>query len=456
MFGVDEKKIKDFVHGYISIPKILFENFIDTPHFQRLRRIEQTSMRSLYPSARHDRFIHSLGTFHLGNRAIEYIKKNSDGIVLDESVYKSFLIACLLHDCGHAPFSHTFENYFGSNGDFCKRLKEITPGESLFHQDLDDSTPASPHEYLSALIVIRIYGQKIRELQADPVLVARMIIGATFTDDKPENALIELLNGRAIDVDKLDYVVRDVSIAGIKHIQVDIDRLLASILIKHNGSCYCLCFKKSALSAVNSVVEVKNFLKKWVFSHHIVQYEQEMLNQCVRELAEILYPSESVDISLSQLFDLNTYLQVETLPPNKIPMLCDDDLVHLMKIKNVPHVSEWMYRQYSMEPLWKSYYEFSRLLTPNVSISLSRIRRCLNEILGDVNNYIIIEQNDQHQVIEYHSLFVLMSENDICAYEDLFDLAENKPKKFFYLFIKKNLDVKTKQTIINKLKEIIH
>ena len=86
MFGVDEKKIKDFVHGYISIPKILFENFIDTPHFQRLRRIEQTSMRSLYPSARHDRFIHSLGTFHLGNRAIEYIKKNSDGIVLDESV----------------------------------------------------------------------------------------------------------------------------------------------------------------------------------------------------------------------------------------------------------------------------------------------------------------------------------------------------------------------------------
>ena len=61
-----EKKFLDTVHGYISVPAEYCDNLIDTRHFQRLRRIEQSSARSLYPCARHDRFIHSLGVFHIG------------------------------------------------------------------------------------------------------------------------------------------------------------------------------------------------------------------------------------------------------------------------------------------------------------------------------------------------------------------------------------------------------
>lgn len=125
----DYKTFKDNIHGYIKIPKPFVDKLIDTEVFQRLRYIEQTGMRTLYPSARHDRFIHSLGTYHLGVKAYRafqenvkrhYSNKEQSGrnhyLVMDsedenkgfwEKLGVLFSIACLLHDCGHAPFSHT-------------------------------------------------------------------------------------------------------------------------------------------------------------------------------------------------------------------------------------------------------------------------------------------------------------------------------------------------------------
>lgn len=79
------KVIKDNVHGYINIPVEYFDKIIDTDLFQRLRDIEQTDMRTLYPSARHDRFIHSLGVFHLGSKAFQAFKKNV------QSVYRCYI-----------------------------------------------------------------------------------------------------------------------------------------------------------------------------------------------------------------------------------------------------------------------------------------------------------------------------------------------------------------------------
>jgi len=75
MAGLEEKRILDSVHGYIRIEEKYIKNVIDTEYFQRLRRIEQTSTRSLFPSARHDRFIHSLGVFHLGSKIVENLSK---------------------------------------------------------------------------------------------------------------------------------------------------------------------------------------------------------------------------------------------------------------------------------------------------------------------------------------------------------------------------------------------
>ena len=69
-----DKLFRDSVHGYISVPAAICADYIDTPIFQRLRYIEQTSMRVLYPSAHHDRFIHSLGVYHLGKMAFSHLR----------------------------------------------------------------------------------------------------------------------------------------------------------------------------------------------------------------------------------------------------------------------------------------------------------------------------------------------------------------------------------------------
>ena len=111
------KKVKDPVYGYIPIEIEYIRTIIDTPIFQRLRRVLQTSSSPLYSSSLHNRFVHLLGVFHLGCIVANCIGEsilNEDYLSADtakEKIIKKlshvFRLACLLHDVGHAPFSHT-------------------------------------------------------------------------------------------------------------------------------------------------------------------------------------------------------------------------------------------------------------------------------------------------------------------------------------------------------------
>ena len=121
------KKFRDPVYGYIEIEESIVHTIIDTATFQRLRNIRQTSYGPLYPSSLHNRFVHSLGVYHLGCLAFDSILHSlevNEGLgtkVLGElnALFKDkidryaqlFKLACLLHDVGHSPFSHTGEDF---------------------------------------------------------------------------------------------------------------------------------------------------------------------------------------------------------------------------------------------------------------------------------------------------------------------------------------------------------
>jgi len=284
MFCLPEmKSFKDSVHGYINIPKIFVTEIIDTPEFQRLRNIEQTGMKVLYPAAKHDRFIHSLGVFHLGSIAVDALMDNfredthwkirSDRTreVFWAKNKVLFLIACLLHDIGHAPFSHSLEQFFGFELDRERneKLFQMLIQGTTTEAEIGYFNKSSEHERMSAWLVLdencpwrdRIknllvalrehkfperfvdsdgeYDNEpsyidIDDIQRDIQFIARMILGVKYSDYKPEsqirNCFIELLNG-SFDVDKLDYTVRDTRMSGISNITIDIERLLGSLTI---------------------------------------------------------------------------------------------------------------------------------------------------------------------------------------------------------------------------------
>ena len=104
-----KKIINDPVHGFIPIPNSLIYDLIQHPYFQRLSRIKQLGMSYMvYPGAVHTRFLHSLGAMHLMDESISQLR--SKGIEITEEESDAVLIAILLHDIGHAPFSHVLEN----------------------------------------------------------------------------------------------------------------------------------------------------------------------------------------------------------------------------------------------------------------------------------------------------------------------------------------------------------
>lgn len=169
MFEIpNAKSFMDSVHGYISIPKCFVKNLIDTLEFQRLRNIEQTGMRILYHNAKHDRFSHSLGVYYLGCKAVDSLLDNfsrddywnissdNNSVIFWAKNKVLFLIACLLHDIGHAPFSHSLEDLVLKNSAdediLTERLVKII--NEIENDSEVKEIKSAPHEKIGALFIL--------------------------------------------------------------------------------------------------------------------------------------------------------------------------------------------------------------------------------------------------------------------------------------------------------------
>lgn len=363
------KQIRDPIYDYIIIEDE-FLPFINSVEFQRLRDIIQTSYTSIYPSALHNRFTHSLGVFWLGNIAFDALIKNSPDIVktLSKSnirkTKQTFVMACLCHDLGHSPFSHTGEKFYDSVK-LSKELEEIVSSRS-YKADLKkgEAIVGKEHEIMSAFLAIKKFGDQI----PNRALFARCIIGLQYQDikciTKQEEkmqplykACVELLNSAIIDVDKLDYLVRDSYMSGYSSISIDYKRLLNGVFI--NSGAYPIGYEKSALSVLESVLIAHDMERRWVQSHPIIQYESYLLQTIIREL-NLKYSGNN-----SGLFSYNAITQEgeELENGSKVRLLSDSDILFLAK-KNFDDsyaVKEYCDRRLRRHPIWKSEAEYSSL-----------------------------------------------------------------------------------------------
>ena len=188
------KIINDPVFGFLSIPNELIYDVLQHPYVQRLNRIRQLGLSYLvYPGAMHSRFGHSLGAMHLMHEAIQSLRLKGVEITCEEKT--SAMIAILLHDIGHGPFSHVLEH-------------TIVDGVS--------------HEDISLLMMQRI-NEDLRG-QLDMAI-------AIFTNEYPKHFLHQLISSQ-LDVDRMDYLCRDSFFTGVQEGRVASERLLKMLDVR--------------------------------------------------------------------------------------------------------------------------------------------------------------------------------------------------------------------------------
>ncbi len=361
------KRFKDPIYGYIEIKEDLVLQVVDTAVFQRLRDIIQTSYSPLYSSAVHNRFVHSIGVYHLGKIAAEAfhaeIEDKSRYISQDINQYiKIFELACLLHDVGHAPFSHTGERFYlfgGERKQLHEKIIDLTNDAGLGKEIDDKAYKAAPHELMSVIISLQAFSDIIPEKMRS--FFARCITGYKYTHDMNSdkscmNCLIELLNSKIIDVDKMDYLIRDSYVTGFDTVAIDYIRLLNSICVEENQENYKICFNKSAVSVIENVVYAHDAERKWIQNHPTVLYEAYIIENVMQQVIEQKLKSEN----LSEAFLSVDGVDIDGA--GKIRLIGDSDIIYLMKNLEDDRLAEEYYnRRCRKHPLWKTEAEFQAI-----------------------------------------------------------------------------------------------
>ncbi len=440
------KKFRDPVYGYIEINEDIVHNIIDTATFQRLRNIRQTSYAPLYPSSLHNRFVHSLGVYYLGclafNAILQSLQENEEkgtqilgglnSLCKNKLVrYKElFELACLLHDVGHSPFSHTGEEFYTKSKsqaiimseseieEYQKKINkaaDIKEKEKLEKQFEESqkysiykhlayltndkvfretiSSDSSPHEIMSSIIALESFGHDERYFKNDSErsFFARCITGIQYNDAmepspkdfmemKDEqrdniwermllNCIIQLLHSSVIDVDRLDYIIRDANTMGYQSVSVDYERLLSGLeIVLVDDYTFTVGFHKNAISVIENAVYAHDNEKKWVQSHPAILYDSFLLQRAIIYIEDKIkedYPQAKATLfSYDSLTDKGSYFNTPgtNVPQLHIRYLGDADLIFLMKNRYSSNYSEeYFSRDKRRLPVWKSEAEFMNL-----------------------------------------------------------------------------------------------
>ena len=241
------KIINDPVYGFISVPDPFIQQLIDHPYFQRLRRIKQMGLAHyVYPGAHHTRFHHALGAMYLMDEALKVLRDK--GVEITDTERQGALIAILLHDVGHGPFSHALEN-------------TIVKGVS--------------HEKLS-LAFMELLNEEFPGKLDEAIRI--------FKGEHPKRFLCNLVSGQ-LDVDRLDYLRRDSFYTGVSEGIVGAERIIKLINVTDNE----LVVEEKGIYSVEKLLIARRLMYWQVYLHKtVISTEFLILNilKRVKELAE--------------------------------------------------------------------------------------------------------------------------------------------------------------------------
>ncbi|ABJ61627.1 HD domain-containing protein [Leuconostoc mesenteroides] len=251
-----EKVLRDPIHNFIHVEDPIILDLINTPEFQRLRRVKQLGITSsVFHGAEHSRFGHSVGVYELARRITERFEQYYSD-VWEPKERLLTLVAALLHDIGHGAFSHTFEHLFHTDHEAMTR--EIITGDTEIHRVLAQVSPDFPNKVAS-------------------------VIAKTY-----ENPQVVQLISSQIDVDRMDYLLRDAYFTGTKYGEFDIDRILRTMQPTPDG----IAFDIAGMHAVEDYIVSRYQMYLQVYFHPVSR-GMEVLLEHLLQRAQELYRSNT-------------------------------------------------------------------------------------------------------------------------------------------------------------------
>ncbi len=287
------KIINDPIYGFVTIQDEIIDSLINHPYFQRLRRIKQLGLTNLvYPGALHTRFHHAIGAMHLMSEALQVLK--SKDVKISDDEHRAALIAILLHDIGHGPFSHSLEH-------------SIVKGVN--------------HEVISSLLM--------DELNKE--FKGKLSLAIKVFNNKYNKKFLHQLVSSQLDMDRLDYLKRDSFFTGVSEGIISSDRIIKTLnVVKDN-----LVVEKKGIYSIEKFLISRRLMYWQVYLHKTVLSAENLLINILKRAKELssktqLFATPAFGLFLENDFTKEDFLNKPELL-EKFARLDDYDVIASVK-----------------------------------------------------------------------------------------------------------------------------
>ena len=286
------KILNDPIYGFITIPNPFIYDLVQHPYFQRLRRISQMGLSYLvYPGAHHTRFHHALGCMHIMQKAIEVLRFK--GILISDEEENALLIAILLHDIGHGPFSHAME-----------------------HSIVEDVN----HEAISLLFM-----NKLNEEFDGKLSLAIQI----FKGEYHRKFMLQLISSQ-LDMDRMDYLKRDSFYSGVAEGNISSDRLIQMMTVVDDR----LVIEEKGIYSVEKFLMARRLMYWQVYFHKTSLVAELILTKVLKRAKELTQKGIVLPCSEPLLFFMKNKVELSTFDNDtldKFAQLDDFDVISALK-----------------------------------------------------------------------------------------------------------------------------
>jgi HD superfamily phosphohydrolase len=287
------KIFNDPIYGFITIPNTLIYDLIQHPYFQRLRRISQMGLSYLvYPGAHHTRFHHALGAMHMMQQAVEVLRFKEVSISKDEE--NALLIAILLHDIGHGPFSHAMEHSI---------VEEVN------------------HEAISLLFM-----NKLNEEFGGQLSLAIQV----FKGEYHRKFMLQLISSQ-LDMDRMDYLKRDSFYSGVAEGNINSDRLIQMMTVVDD----VLVMEEKGIYSIEKFLMARRLMYWQAYLHKTSLVAELTLTKTLQRAKELLHKGVEIECSRPLKYFMEHKVTLENFSNNDLDtfaQLDDFDIISALKV----------------------------------------------------------------------------------------------------------------------------